>query len=177
MFLLQSCIVADPPEYRDPVQTRPLLDAYKAVPITQQVLLAYTADTVGIPISVPVRSEDAGEDLLAHFYLDYGTLPQPGISLGEQPLRVQRIPASTYIDSSRSASYQGGWKVKATTGCHLLTLIVAHASSFQRLDQDHLDPIRASSDAAIINWWVNVNPTLDTIHTLTNCPVSGPQPQ
>jgi hypothetical protein len=59
----------------------------------------------------------------------------------------------------------------------LLTLVVAHETSFNGADQDHLDTSKASDDAAIVNWWVNADPTPENLHTLTNCPVSGQQSQ
>jgi hypothetical protein len=163
MPLLQSCIVADPPAYRAPVRTQPLLDSYKSVPLPQQLLVVYTTDQVGVSISVPVRSEDAGEDLQARFFLDYGV---PSL---ERPLRGQRIPASTYDDTSRSASYDK-WLPRTTSGCHLLTLVVAHVSSYQLTDQDHLNRNTAGDDAATLTWLVNVNPAPDQVNTLVNCP-------
>ena len=173
MVLTQSCIVADPPEYKDPVRTRPFLDVYKAVPLTQNVLVVYTKDPLlmsgTIVISVPVRSEDAGEDLNGHFFIDYGVPPPQ-----EKKLVTVLIPASTYDVTSRSAHWD--WQPKAnppSDGCHVLTLVVAHKSSFKSGDQDHLDPAMASEDAAIVSWWVNVNPLPGMAQTLSNCPTPG----
>jgi hypothetical protein len=164
LLLVSSCIVADPPEYRDPLQTRPVLDVYQAIPTTSRILVVYTNDKV--PISVPVRSEDAGEDLIAHFFIDYGTA-SPDIALNNQT-----IPASTYNDTGREVTFE--WTVKvAPPGCHLLSLVVAHRSSFLQMDNDSLDPAKADLDAAIINWWLNVNPSDDMVTTLTDCPTSG----
>ncbi|HEX3852495.1 MAG TPA: hypothetical protein VHW01_16110, partial [Polyangiaceae bacterium] len=39
VLLASSCVVAAPPEYVDPVQTRPVLDVGQAVPGTSQVLV------------------------------------------------------------------------------------------------------------------------------------------
>jgi hypothetical protein len=163
MLLASSCIVADPPEYQDPVQTRPVLDVYGANPSTSRVLVVSTADQV--PISVPVRSEDAGEDLSAHFYIDRGVVS------GGLPQNAQTIAASTYADTTREVTFT--WKVPVLDAgpCHLLTLIVAHRSSFLSTDNDVLDKDKAGTDAAIINWWVNVNAM--TPSTLVNCPTLG----
>jgi len=172
MLVTQSCIVADPPQYRDALRTRPLLDTYKALPPTQQVLVVHTDDPNAVKVSVPVRSEDAGEYLAGRLFLDYQVQPGPGTA-GELLLRPFRIPPSTYDDSSRSADAPWTPRPLTSPGCHLLTLIVAHESTFIGADQNRLDPAKAGDDAAIINWWVNVDPTTDLIHTLVNCPVSG----
>lgn len=165
MLFTQSCIVADPPEYRDPVRTRPLLDVYEAVPRTQEVLVAYTADLVKIQFSVPVRSEDAGEDLMALFFTDYS-----GGGVTEVTVGRKLIPASTYDDTSRSATFE--WQPRVQPGCHLFTLVVAHRTTFRNGALDQLDTAKASDDAAIVNWWVNVDPKGDETHTLPNCPTS-----
>jgi len=171
MLLAQSCIVADPPEYKTPGRTRPVLNAFKAVPETTKVLVVYTGK-VATSFSVPVRSEDAGEDLRALFYLDYEV--QPGdMNRGESPLNSQKITASTYANTSREATYP--WlptKQSVSAGCHFVTLIVAHRSSFQSSDENHLDASKAVEDAALLTWTVNVDPPSDGVNTLLNCPSS-----
>jgi hypothetical protein len=163
MVCSTACIVADPPEYRDPVQTRPVLDTASASPVTRNVLSAYTNATSGIPFTVPVRSEDAGENLLARFVLDYE-------STAEETLLSQRIPASTYADTSRSANLPP-WIPKASLkDCHIITLIVAHESTFTNGNINQLDKVKAREDAAFMSWWANVDPATDSIQTLNNCP-------
>ena len=164
-MLLGSCIVADPPEYRNPVQTRPLLNVYLAVPSTQQILVVDS--TLGTKFTVPVRSEDNGEDLTALFFLDYQVHP------GEFRLLSQNIPASTYDNTDREATFT--WKPMGDhAGCHYISLIVAHRGSFQNVDGDHLDPAAGERDAAIVSWIVNVGPTVGQENTLKDCPVSKP---
>ena len=53
-------------------------------------------------------------------------------------------------------------------GCHFLSLIVAHRSSFSSDNEDELDPRDADDDAAIVTWTANVNPPPDL--ALENCP-------
>lgn len=163
MLLASSCIVADPPEYLDPVQTRPVLDIGQADPGTSQVLLVQTGEKV--TFSVPVRSEDAGEDLRAVFFVDQG----PGSSGVFQ--NSQSIPASTYNDTSRPVTFEWTVPPLPLPGCHLLTLTVAHRLSFDPTHDDVLNP-KDQDDAAIVNWWLNVNPTTDP-STLVNCPTKG----
>jgi hypothetical protein len=163
MLLASSCIVADPPEYVQPLRTRPVLDVGLAVPGTSQVLVVHTGDNVGF--SVPVRSEDAGEDLRAVFFLDQG----PGSRGVFQ--NSQRVPASTYSDTTRPVTFP--WTVPTLAGCHLMTLTVAHSSSFQADHEDVLDTQNHADDAAIVNWWLNAPApgTLDS--TLVDCPTKG----
>ncbi len=164
MLCSTGCIVADPPQYRDPVQTRPVLDTASAVPLAAQVLVVDSDKKVGVNFTVPVRSEDAGETLFARFVLDYG-------AASEDTLLPQKIPASTYADTSRSAKYTG-WVPKANLkDCHVITLIVAHESTFTNRNFELLDPMKSGQDAAFLNWWVNIDPALDAIQTLKNCPV------
>ncbi|MEO6599675.1 MAG: hypothetical protein ABIQ16_07365 [Polyangiaceae bacterium] len=164
MSVTAGCIVADPPVSRDPVQTRPVLDTASAVPLSAQVLVVISGDKNGVKFTVPVLSEDAGENLFARFVLDYG-------AVSEDTLVSQRIPASTYTDTSRSALLPG-WIPKATLkDCHVVTLIVAHESTFTNGNIAKLEPTKARQDAVFMNWWVNIDPALDAIQTLKNCPV------
>ena len=169
MLLATGCIVADPPEYLDPVQTRPVLDIGQAVPGTSQMLVVHTGDKQSF--SVPVRSEDAGEDLRAVFFVDQG----PGSPGAFQ--NSQTIPASTYNETApRAITYD--WPVpRMDPGCHLLTLTVAHGHSF---DPNHNDVLRtdttgaAKDDAAIVIWWLSVPPDATTPDSqLVKCPTMG----
>ncbi len=169
MLVAQSCIVADPPEYRVPVQTRPVLNVYTAAPTTTKVLVVFPdnpGSTPNVPVrfNVSIQSEDAGEALRALYFLDYGTL-------GQRKLVGQTIAASTYDNTGRSATLQ--WvPANVTDGCHFVTLVVAHASSFLTSNDDHLDPNRADDDAALVTWTVNMDPPPDDVNTLPNCPSS-----
>jgi hypothetical protein len=168
-----SCIVADPPEYRAPVQTRPVLNVYGANPTATQALLVPT-DSNPPPtpqFNVQVRSEDAGEPLRAVFFLDY-QMPRRGTQLGEQKLISKTIPAATYEDGNRTIAYT--WAPMTSDGCHYLSLVVAHRNSFQQNDEDKLDPVAAVDDAAIVTWTVAVNPPPDG--TLVNCPTKDTIP-
>ena len=167
MTLVTSCIVADPPQFTDPLQTPPELDVYRTLPPLNQVLVVKTGQMV--PLTVPLRSEDAGEDLTAYFYLDYGTV-------GSTQLNVQTISASTYNGPPREVSTI--WTVTlqkpntpSAPTCHVLSLLVAHQNSFQKVpDATKLDPDKAKVDAAFVQWWVNANPADDMTTTLVNCP-------
>lgn len=171
MLFSGSCIVADPPEYRAPGQTRPVLNTYTAVPTATQALVV-DASAGMVPIvnfTVQVRSEDAGESLRAVFFLDYQMKPGTDSNQrGEIPLVVKTIAASTYDNPGRFFTYP--WQPMGVKGCHFLTLVVAHESTFQEGDQWNLDPRFAVDDAALVTWTVNVltSPTDST--TIASCP-------
>jgi len=181
MPCVQSCIVADPPEYRVPVQTRPVLNQFKATPEPSKVLVIYTTGRTGMPtvgasFNVPVRSEDAGEDLRAILFLDY-QVPRPegatSSNKGQSKIVSQKIDASTYSSTGRAFAYP--WvpdSANVSQGCHFVTLIVAHRGSFQGNDEDRLDPSKAAEDAAFLTWTVNVDPPTDAVNNLINCPTS-----
>jgi hypothetical protein len=162
MLVEGSCIVADPPEYRAPGQTRPLLNAYGAVPTATRALVVFSGDNGPTTFTVQVRSEDAGEDLRALFFLDY-QLPS------EDKLVSQKVSASTYDNPGRNITYP--WHPKAKdAGCHFLSLVVAHTNSFLEADDDQLIPAAAEEDASIITWTVNIDPPPGAVNTLSNCP-------
>lgn len=175
MLYSQSCIVADPPEYRAPGQTRPVLNVYSAVPTATQVLTVYQNSSPKIPtlFTVQVRSEDAGEPLRAVFFLDYQIKPSSDPRQdGERFIGSKTIPASTYDNLGRTATIP--WQPMTTAGCHFMSLIVAHQSSFLENDDVHLDPRRADDDAAIVTWTVSVDPAADM--ALRNCPTKSDSP-
>lgn len=160
--LVTGCIVADPPQYQDALQTPPQLDVYGALPTISQIDVITTPAPVGPTFTVPVRSEDAGEDLNAVFFLDYG-------SASPQPLNIQTVSASTFNDTGRSISWS--WTVGTQySHCHTISLVVAHRSSFQLHDSTQLIATKAKLDAAIVTWWVNINPPSDAQYSLVNCP-------
>ena len=167
MLFATSCIVADPPQYRDPVQSRPQLIVYRADPPTQQILVVDPSSNLGTKFNVPFRSEDGGEDLSGVFFLDYQVSP------GEKYQGSLNLTASTFDNTDRAAIYF--WKpVGVTQGCHYMSLVLAHRSSFLDGDAIHLDKTLGDKDAAIVTWVVNFRPDPGQEHTLVDCPVSSP---
>ncbi|MET0791101.1 MAG: hypothetical protein ABW061_06225 [Polyangiaceae bacterium] len=163
LLVTQGCVVADPPEYQEPVQTLPLLEVYKAVPSTTDIVV-WSTGSPAVNFSIPVRSEDAGEPLAAYTFTDYGTSQ-------ERFYNGQNVAASTYDQKSRNIVIS--WTPGVSPGCHIFTLVVAHRSSFQSADAVHLDPAKAGDDAALVSWWANINPTDNDVNTLKDCPRAG----
>lgn len=167
MLFASNCIVADPPESHDPVQSRPQLIVYRADPPTQQILVVDPNSSLGTKFNVPFRSEDGGEDLTGVFFLDYQVIP------GELFQASLNLTASTFDNTERAATYI--WRpVGIKEGCHYMSLVVAHRGSFLNGDAIHLDKTKGDQDAAIVTWVVNVGPAAGQEHTLLNCPVSVP---
>jgi hypothetical protein len=166
MTLVTSCIVADPPQYTDPARTRPELSAYGAIPSVYQAVIIQTPSASTPSFSVPVRSEDVGEELNANFIEDYGA--------SQKIIYNLVIAPSTYDDTSdRKITFFWTSVSSEDTGCHTISILVAHRTSFPT-SSFVLDPMKGDSDAAIITWWVNVNPVGGITTTLVGCP-SQPQ--
>ena len=113
-------------------------------------------------------SSDLGEDLRAIFFLDYGSARQ-------SKLLGRTIPASTYENKTRAAELP--WlpivPMDVAPGCHFVTLVVAHESSFLSSNDERLDPTKAPDDASLLTWTVNIDPSPDAPNTLVNCPSSA----
>lgn len=167
MTLVASCIVADPPQYTNPSQTRPELSAYSATPAVYQVLVIQSSLSSRPTFHVPVRSEDAGEKLIATLWRDYK-------SANPKFINGLKVPPSAYNDTSDrfiELSWTG-LNSSDDKGCHTVSMVVAHDSSFPT-NQLELDPMLGEKDAAIVTWWVNVDPPAGALYTLVGCP--GPQ--
>lgn len=166
MVLLPGCIVADPPQYEDPGRTPPFLNLALATPRVVDVQVINRSDNNfandGFTVSVPVRSDDQGEELLAFVHLDYSYV------LKSEVLGKNKLKASTLSDLSRKIDVP--LTIPAgLSGCHQATLIVAHESSWD-FPTDLPYPT-AKDDTAIATWWLNVitDPNADP-YTLTDCP-------
>ncbi len=169
MTVVSSCIVADPPTYTDPVQTRPALNAFLATPVVFQQLVIQLPATTAPTFTVPVQSEDNGERLFANFFLDYQAQAAKAslFPLGE----VNVPPASFNDDTDRSITFVWSGVNTPPPGCHTLTMIVAHESTYV-LNTSTPDRALALKDAALMTWWLNLlpDPTITPPPTLVPCP-------
>lgn len=153
-----SCLIEDPPPYKQPSQTPPRLNLRKAAPLIDQVLELKTGDRISF--NVPVSSEDAGDKLQGLLLLDYK---------GEQQLpwlQVAEVQPSTLDDDTRALRLD--WVVPnsiSEDGCHRLTLLVSHEKN---LGVKIKDP----NDVAVAVWWANINADADTSGKLNDCPLA-----
>lgn len=164
-----GCIVADPPQYEEPARTPPILDLANAQPFLFDVILFDRNDNQQandeIHFHVPVRSDDQGDELIAALWVDYGYA-------GQFFTDVWRfIPDSTFDDLSRSIDmdYRVADRPPARSGCHQLTIFVAHESNF---NQEIFLPdfAKAAGDIAFATWWMNLDPDPADPYTLEQCP-------
>src|SRR5882724_7980968 len=144
VLMLQRCLVDDPAPFPESKQTPPRLDYHNALPLLDQVIFAQNGET--LHFSIPVASEDAGDDLSAILVLDYN-----GGSVGS--LSGEAIRPSTLDDTTRSVSLD--WNVdRVTAGCHRVTLRVTHHAN---LDGNHGPEVFNTADLAEAYWWANID--------------------
>ena len=160
--MMSGCLIEDPPPYRQPQQTTPWLDLRLAVPFIDQVLVRDLGQTVAF--SVPFRSEDAGEGLVAYLVLD---LAGDGNDAKRQ-VAIVEVPPSTLDDPDRDPlTFE--WTITeqdvAKEGCHRLTLLVTHQSNISRnLVVDN------PNDLSTAVWWANIGTDPLDSGMLQNCP-------
>ena len=160
--MMPACLIEDPPPYREPQQTPPWLDLRRAVPLIDQVLVRTTGEHV--PFNVPVRSEDAGDGLVAYLVLNW---VGDGSDF-KRVVAVAQVEASTLDDVSRELVFN--WSidsVEVEDGCQRLTLLVTHRSNID-LELAMLD----KGDLAMAVWWANINTDTAASGMLQNCPLA-----
>lgn len=164
MLSFTGCIVADPPEYQEPRRTPPILDLNHAEPSPYWVVIVYKEEnpTYDLVVNVPLRSDDQGERVWFALYVDYKTK--------NIPLITNLFLEPSTLDDQRSISRQVTFDARVLPGCHQLTLLVAHESSWDHNNQlPRLDA--PEGDVAIATWWLNLDPpSTSDPYTLANCP-------
>lgn len=161
--MLNACLVDDPPDYRaGGRRTPPVLQLNESTPSVLYPIEVQRDDGIGkLDLSVPVRSEDAGDNLLAVLFFDYG--------VGCDQRAFVELPARTF-DVARTIKATFSYASLAQTGCHTLTLVVFHKSNLTFSPGGcfgSADP----GDVALATWWVNVDP--ETPGVLEGCPAPG----
>lgn len=119
-----GCVVVSDPEFEDPARSAPVFLPDRAVP-DPRTFLQLNQTTNQFTFSGLFVSEDAGQELEARLYVDYGVVtldkPYADVIIGN------RIPAGTIEDGAReaSATWTSG-EAPISPGCHRMTLVVAH---------------------------------------------------
>jgi hypothetical protein len=158
MTLPTACLVDDPPAYVAPKQTRPFFDYRHAYPLLSEIIQAKAGDK--IPFSVPVVSEDAGDQL-------YAIMVEEWVGGHNDGGRGHSAPASTLDDTSRAFSFD--WTVAtAVPGCRRFTLRATHNANlnFLTFPPEIIDP----ADTAEAYWWGNVDVDPSNANKLNDCP-------
>lgn len=156
---LSSCLVDDPPPYVAPTQTPPRIDYVLAEPHLNKIIVVNKGDEV-IKFSVPVESEDAGEELSCLVLLDY----QGGTDYAYSSGTV--LPASTLEKGQRLITLE--YRVPTVdAGCHRLTLRVTHVPN---VNLAAFPTVFEKRDLAEAYWWVNIGVDAASANMLKDCP-------
>ncbi len=155
MLTLSSCLVDDPPPFPESKQTPPRLDNHNALPHPSDLIFASSGQT--LHFTIPVASEDAGDELAARMFVDYkggqGVAIGPGSS----------VRPSTLDDTTRSILID--WSVTQAAGCHRLTLRVTHS---RNIDTSNYPEVHDASDLAEAYWWAVID--ADPSVGMVDCP-------
>jgi hypothetical protein len=160
--MLTGCLVEDPPPLERAKQTPPRLDHQGARPLLDQIIIA--TGNKPVEFSIPVTSEDAGEGLVGYLFLDYVS----GENVGTFMAVPSNLAPST-LDDDSIREFKFTWLVpKEVEGCHRVTLLAGHVSTFFDLKN-----ITNTADLAVAYWWANVNPTPENASVLRDCPAAS----
>lgn len=162
-----ACLVDDPPPYAAPRKTPPRLDTTNAQPLLDQVIVANSGDI--LEFSVPITSEDAGDDLFGILLLNYAGEGSVPTWLNGIPL-----PAST-LDDPTPRILKLVWTIAPMkAGCHRVTLRVTHTSNLSRVK-----PVEVNdrSDLAEAYWFANINVDPELANSLMECPLGSARNQ
>ncbi len=154
---LTGCL-GDPPRYEDPRQIPPFIVKSGVSPALD--VFHEISPSTPFDITVPFRSEDLGEELLALVFIDF----VPGEEAG-RPETLAVAPG--YYDQARAVEMQV--LSPDSLGCHTMSLVLTHEQNFVG------GFVREYDAAAWITWWFNVTDTADGDEevAVTECPTSG----
>jgi hypothetical protein len=158
--LSSGCLVADAPDYGGPQQTPPYIESSTITP-SPYSLITVGENMPDQPFTFKVYSEDAGEKLVTAFFQDYGLVDL-------KPLEDQEHAPST-LDQPRTISVLVNLNRIFPDGCHQLTLLVMHESTWNTAT-DRPDPNKAAHDVTSVTWWLHVRPNASDPATLYDCP-------
>jgi hypothetical protein len=139
---LSGCLDA-PPEYRVPDQVPPVIMTDDVLPSTSSV----NHPSVKVDFTVPFRSDDAGEGLLAYFVRDIPSgKPSFGYVIDNPAIRINPDPRPFAEQDNRTFTFPGWTWTSDEAGCHTVTLILSHESNFnlRNGEVDVLEPTKAA---------------------------------
>ena len=166
-----GCLAADPPTFEEPLKTPPFLLAQTASPAVTTPIVAFSnSGRDSVELRVKVRSEDAGDRLVAKLVYDY----PPGIDLNVSA----SFPAGKLGDTGRVLSLKLGTNdvpldqskspPEPWTGCLQVSMLVTHEGNLVIDDQlkvTFADP----DDLGVITWWFNIPDPSGAASTLDRC--------
>ena len=143
-----GCIIAEAPDYGEPPGTPIFLS--EPAPSPSDLVIMSSDTQASTLFTVTVRSEDAGVPLVDALYVDYEHGVPSDSLISWYPLQAATIdiPRSvTYSVRASSVHFQD-------TGCHSLTLMVMHVTSWN--DQAQI-PKGSPADLALMTWFVSID--------------------
>jgi hypothetical protein len=154
--LATGCLVAEAPEYGPAQQRPPVVYAEQVTPPLYR-LYVFDPGAPPMPIVVPVRSEDAGDDLVGSLWVDWHMPDRKPLPVWDYP-----IPASSFDDDKRSWSFSYGPDDNIEPNCgHTLTLLLMHASNYDA--RKKVPKEDAGWDVASVTWQLNVFPEVPNV--------------
>ena len=169
-FGASGCIVPEPPSYDPPRTTAPALDGFGATPTNLFPTPVPRSQVEGFQLKVPYRSEDAGQEIWAGLYINYGNNPS------RLPNNYRRYEPSTYDDDDReiNISIRGG----LDPGCYTISLFVTHMPNtlVDESGELYLNEEAAKDDLGVATWFFNVEPVATDPTTLWRCPARATVP-
>lgn len=158
LLAVSGCLVDDPPAYRAALRTAPRISGLRAVPRLDEIITYPSNSTEPVTFSVPIVSEDAGQEIQARLFLDYSGSRSDLVTLAE-------LPASTLDEGERDLPVVWYPRPGIAPGCHRLTLRVSHTSNWHGL-ADLFDP----SDLDEAYWFAKIYVDPTNINSLVDCP-------
>jgi len=160
-----GCIVADPPDY-GPAQRSPIF-LYNPFPnpyslqVMSRTATGSPSPSPTVRFSVTVRSEDAGEQIVALCYFDYK-------HAGSSYIFPKVLPALT-LEDERQIAFDITPNRDLEPGCHTITFLVMHYSSW---NQDTFTFQGPPEDLAQQTWFASVDDGPDGTVEVKDCPLS-----
>jgi hypothetical protein len=158
-----GCLIAEAPDYGAPRRTTPVVDQSKITPAPIFPIKTRLGDSPQHFI-MTVRSEDAGEALYAVPVLNKG-----GGDEREQILLPRDVPARA-ADEPKNIDIDLPLEALLSTGCHTVTIMVMHTSSFQ-VSRGLPFETAVDDDVASVTWWVDAQTRI--INEIQPCPTPG----
>jgi hypothetical protein len=160
---VSGCLIAEAPDYGEPRRTTPIIDRLSVVP--QPIFQVELMRDEPKQFSMTIFSEDAGEDLVASYFLNYKT---PRQQEGDVMVLSPRA-----ADQPKDLTFTFTPTKDVPKGCHSLTLFVMHLRSYDLSTQQPI-PLKSDGDVATVTWWLDVL-VEDTSQAL-ECPTPTMQP-
>lgn len=159
--MMESCLIAPPPDFQDPTPQRPNVSMGLVVPAPWQTLIV-ERNGPAVLLTVPFQVDDAGEKVIAQLWLNWGLASER--VLGQKSWEAQ-------MDLNHQISWSWNPDLSVPEQCQQLTLVITHESNIS--DSSPIKPIDPEL-TAFISWWLNVDADPMNPNTLVNCP--GPSP-